>query len=106
TTLYKILVENPKIIVEISSHTDSKGDDEYNMKLSQRRAESVVNYLIKKGIEKERLHAKGYGETKPIAPNVNPDGSDNPEGRAKNRRTEFKIIGILPTKYSDVLYEE
>ena len=93
TTIYKILSENEKLIVEISSHTDNKGNDKYNLKLSQKRAESVVDYLISKGIDKKRLIAKGYGETKPIAPNTNPDGSDNPEGRQANRRTEFKVIG-------------
>ncbi len=94
STLYPILRDNPKLIVEISSHTDSKGNDNYNKKLSQKRAESVVNYLTQeKGIDPARLVAKGYGESKPIAPNTNPDGSDNPEGRAKNRRTEFKVIG-------------
>lgn len=104
-TLYKLLMDNPRIIVEISSHTDSVSSDEYNMKLSQKRAESVVKYLISKGIEKERLVAKGYGESKPIAPNTNPDGTDNPEGRQKNRRTEFKIIGSID-QYSKVIYEE
>ncbi len=104
-TVYKLMLENPRIIVEISSHTDSVSSDEFNMKLSQKRAESVVKYLISKGIEKERLVAKGYGETKPIAPNTNPDGSDNPEGRQKNRRTEFRIIGSLD-QYSKILYEE
>ncbi|MGZ3885776.1 MAG: hypothetical protein ACXVDL_16135, partial [Bacteroidia bacterium] len=48
-----------------------------------------------KGIRKQRLLAKGYGESKPVAPNDNPDGSDNPEGRALNRRTDFRIIGHL-----------
>ncbi|PLW99541.1 MAG: hypothetical protein C0594_16910 [Marinilabiliales bacterium] len=93
TTIFFLLENNPELIVEISSHTDSKGNDEYNQKLSQKRAESVVQYLIEKGIEEERLLAKGYGETQPIANNTNPDGSDNEEGRAKNRRTEFKVIG-------------
>ncbi|HEY4797723.1 MAG TPA: OmpA family protein, partial [Bacteroidia bacterium] len=95
STILKILNDNPDIIVEISSHTDSKGSDEYNMRLSQKRAESVVDYLTRKGISKDRLRAKGYGETMPIAPNNKPDGSDNPEGREKNRRTEFKIIGKI-----------
>lgn len=95
TTILRLMQDNPQIIVEISSHTDSKGNDNYNMKLSQRRAESVVEYLTSKGIQKERLKAQGYGETKHIAPNDNPDGSDNPEGRALNRRTDFKIIGKL-----------
>lgn len=88
-----LLNENPTIIVEIGSHTDSKGSDDYNKKLSQRRAESVLKYLTAKGIDKKRLKAKGYGETVPIAPNENPDGTDNPEGRQMNRRTVFKIVG-------------
>ena len=100
TTLYKILVFNPDIIVEVSSHTDDKGTDDYNLKLSQKRAESVVNYMISKGIDKSRIKAIGYGESSPIAPNKNENGSDNPEGRAKNRRTDFKIIGTI-TNYGD-----
>jgi outer membrane protein OmpA-like peptidoglycan-associated protein len=95
TTVLALMIANPELIVEIQSHTDSKGGDVYNMKLSQKRAESVVNYLTSKGISPKRLVAKGYGESKPVAPNENPDGSDNPEGRAKNRRTDFKIIGKL-----------
>ncbi len=104
-TVYKIMMENPRIVVEISSHTDSVSSEEYNIKLSQKRAESVVNYLIDKGIDKERLVAKGYGKSKTIAPNSNPDGSDNPAGRQKNRRTEFRIIGSLD-QYSKIIYEE
>lgn len=105
STLLIILKEAPDIVIELSSHTDSKGDDDYNMELSQNRAESVVEYLIKKGIDKKRLVAKGYGETKPIAPNEFPDGSDNPDGRQKNRRTEFRVIGTLQ-QYSEIIYEE
>ncbi len=105
TTLLKILIANPRIIVEIGSHTDSKGDDNYNLKLSQRRAESVVKYLISKGIDKDRLSAKGYGESVAIAKNENADGSDNPEGRQMNRRTEFKIIGSLD-QYSKIIYQK
>jgi outer membrane protein OmpA-like peptidoglycan-associated protein len=77
------------------AHTDSKGTDAYNLKLSQKRAESVVKYLLSKGIAPGRLKAKGYGETMPVVPNSNPDGTDNPLGRAKNRRTDFKIIGVI-----------
>ena len=95
TTIFEILTLNPEVIVEIGSHTDSKGSDAYNMKLSQQRAESVVKYLRKRGISKERIVAKGYGEERPIAPNQHEDGSDNPEGRAKNRRTEFRVIGEI-----------
>ena len=94
-SLFIIMQEISSVKVEISSHTDNKGKDEYNLELSQRRAQSVVDYLIQKGIDKARLVAKGYGETKPIAKNVNPDGSDNEKGRAKNRRTEFKFLGNL-----------
>lgn len=92
--LVDILVDNPDIIIELSSHTDSVDTESYNMRLSQRRAESAVNYIIQAGISPDRLIAKGYGESMPIAPNSKPDGSDNPEGRAKNRRTEFKVIRI------------
>jgi OmpA-OmpF porin, OOP family len=95
TTVLRLMENNPELIIEIQSHTDGKGSDSYNMKLSQKRAESVVKYLISKGISPERLKAQGYGESQPIAPNENPDGSDNPEGRAKNRRTAFKIIGVV-----------
>lgn len=93
STLLIILKDSPNIIVELLSHTDSVSSEQFNLKLSQRRAESVVNYLIEKGIEKTRLIPKGYGESRPIAPNTNTDGTDNPEGRALNRRTEFKVIG-------------
>jgi len=73
------------------------------MGLSERRAAASVNYLISKGIAQERLTAKGYGETRPIAKNTNPDGTDNPAGRQLNRRTEFRIleIGIMPAKKED-----
>ena len=103
TTIYEILIENPHIIIELSSHTDSEGTDDYNESLSQKRAESVVNYLVKKGIPKKRLTPKGYGESKPRVPNKNDDGSDNPESRAKNRRTEFKVIGEMDV---EVNYKE
>jgi len=94
-TLIKLLTEIPNIKVEISSHTDNVGDEKYNMSLSKLRAENVAQYLTNKGINKDRLTIIGYGESDPIAPNQNADGSDNPKGRDKNRRTEFKIIGTL-----------
>jgi outer membrane protein OmpA-like peptidoglycan-associated protein len=90
--LAKMLMDNPNIHIEVSGHTDSKGDDNYNRRLSEARAQNVVNYLASKGVEKERLTAVGYGEAMPVAPNKNDDGSDNPEGREKNRRTEYKVI--------------
>jgi OmpA-OmpF porin, OOP family len=91
----------PAGIIEIGSHTDSIGTDLYNMKLSQKRSESIVSYLISKGISGDRLVAKGYGMRIPIAPNTNDDGSDNPEGRQLNRRTEIKVVGEIPTLYSN-----
>lgn len=90
--LKKLMNDFPAIQIEISGHTDSKGNDDYNLNLSQDRATAVVEYLIEHGIQSNRLIARGAGENFPIAPNENPDGSDNPEGRALNRRTEFKII--------------
>ena len=92
--LVTLLNDNTDLKIEMGSHTDSVASDAYNIQLSQRRAESTVNYLIQKGIDPGRLVAKGYGESKPIARNTNSDGSDNPEGRQRNRRTEFKILEI------------
>lgn len=85
--LTKLLEVNPKMRIEISSHTDNVGSAAYNEKLSTNRALSVVNYLVdKKGIKKDRLEYKGYGFREPIAPN------DTDQGRQLNRRTEFKIL--------------
>lgn len=81
------LKENGTIRIELGGHTDNQGSAEYNEKLSLERAKSVHNYLISKGIDKERINYKGYGESQPIATN------ETEEGRALNRRTEFKIIG-------------
>ncbi len=81
-----LMKENPALKVEIASFTDNKGSAEYNAKLSQARAQSVVDYLITNGIDKGRLVAKGYGKDNPIATN------DTDEGRQMNRRTEFKIL--------------
>ena len=61
----KLLNENPNVTIELSAHTDCRGSDQYNERLSQQRAQNVVNYLIQHGIEKERLTPKGYGESKP-----------------------------------------
>ena len=89
--LVLILQKNKHIGVELSSHTDSKGTIESNMELSQRRADAAINYVIAKGISKDRLIAKGFGESMPVASNLI-NGQDNPDGRAKNRRTEFKVV--------------
>ncbi|SDG04621.1 OmpA family protein [Chitinophaga filiformis] len=90
--LVAMLKKYPAIVIELSAHTDSKGSNELNEKLSEARAKSCVDYLVGQGIDASRLQSKGYAATRPIAPNTNPDGSDNPEGRARNRRTEFRII--------------
>ena len=84
--LYKLLVDVPTIKIEISGHTDNKGSASYNQGLSERRAKSVVDYLVARGISIDRLTFIGYGLAQPIATN------DTEEGRALNRRTEFKII--------------
>jgi len=92
TKLIPILHDKPGIRIEISAHTDNKGNNSYNQELSQKRAESVMNYIISKGIDQKRLEAVGYGESRPIEPNEFEDGNDNPEGRSRNRRVEMKII--------------
>ncbi|HEY9006873.1 MAG TPA: OmpA family protein [Ohtaekwangia sp.] len=92
--LVQLLIDNPEIKIELGSHTDSIDTEDYNLRLSQRRAESAVNYIVQHGIAPDRIVAKGYGESKPIARNTNPDGTDNPVGRQRNRRTEFKILAV------------
>ncbi len=81
--IVKLLQQNASLKVEIQGHTDDQGSDEHNMTLSDNRARTVLQYLTLFGIAPERLTAKGYGETTPVAPN------DTPEGRAKNRRVEL-----------------
>lgn len=83
---------NKKAKIEISGHTDSKGSEDYNLHLSKQRAEAIVSYLASKGVSRSRLRAVGYGEGQPVAPNEKPDGTDDPEGRAKNRRTEIRFM--------------
>lgn len=90
--LIPFLKLHPNDNVQIASHTDDVGSKKYNENLSQKRADYVVKYLISKGIEPKRLEAKGYGESKPITPNLNPDGTGNEMGRSLNRRTEFFLI--------------
>lgn len=101
-TLLELMQKAPDLIIEVGSHTDSVGNSEYNKKLSQQRADNVVNYLISKGVERKRLTAVGYGAEKPVANNFNPDGSDNSQGREKNRRTEFRVTGTLSSKTDDI----
>jgi outer membrane protein OmpA-like peptidoglycan-associated protein len=82
--------------VQVNGHTDSRGDTAYNQDLSERRARAVVDHLVEAGVEPGRLSAQGFGETQPVAPNQRDDGSDNPEGRAQNRRVEVVIEGVDP----------
>lgn len=82
----KLLKENPKIEIEMSAHTDSKGSDEYNFRLSDNRARSVMEYILSKGIDAGRITSKGYGESMPVSEN------ETDEGRQLNRRVEFKIL--------------
>ena len=81
--------------VRIEGHTDAKGDDAYNQRLSERRAESVRQWFARNGLSDLSFSSKGFGETRPIAPNAKPDGGDDPEGRQKNRRVEI-VIGKSP----------
>lgn len=87
--LVQILKDNPAIRIELSSHTDARSSDAYNLDLSQRRAESAVNYMVSQGIAADRLVAKGYGETQLIIENAQTE-----EEHQVNRRTEFKVIEI------------
>ena len=89
--LVPYMLKHTEIKVVIASYTDSKGSEEYNKNLSQLRAQNVVDYLVEMGVNKNMLKAIGHGENNPIEPNEMPDGTDNPEGRKANRRTEFII---------------
>jgi OmpA-OmpF porin, OOP family len=84
--LAEVMLLKTTLVIEIAGHTDNTGTSDINKKLSQDRADAVRNYLIKKGIAANRLTAKGYGDTEPIADNT------TDEGKAKNRRTEVRII--------------
>lgn len=87
------LTKNPDVLIEVIGHTDAMGSDSYNMKLATKRANAAVEYLVKKGIDKDRITTViSKGEKEPAAPNANPDGSDNPVNRQKNRRVIFKVV--------------
>lgn len=87
--LVKLLQDNPSIRIELSSHTDARSSDAYNLDLSQRRAQSAVDYIVSKGISADRLVAKGYGESQLIIKDAQTE-----EEHQVNRRTEFKVIEI------------
>ncbi|WP_313013440.1 OmpA family protein [Brevundimonas sp.] len=85
----ELLKSYPRAQVSIGGHTDAKGDDAYNEGLSLRRARAVADRL--QGPAGRSLKAEGFGERRPVAPNVRPDGADDPAGRQKNRRVEIRI---------------
>ena len=81
-----------KLPLELEGHTDSVGSDDYNDDLSQKRAKSVAAWLVHRGgVAPARITTRGFGEARPVAPNTKPDGSDNPDGRQKNRRVELRL---------------
>jgi outer membrane protein OmpA-like peptidoglycan-associated protein len=86
TELTRLLKDNPSMLIEICGHTDSTGSREYNLELSRKRAESVMNHLVMQGIDSKRLSVRGFGDSRPVADN------DTEEGRSKNRRTEVRIL--------------
>lgn len=88
-----LLRRNDDALFAIYGHTDGLGGTIYNLHLSQQRARAVRNYLVGAGIAEDRLVYRGYGASRPIAPNTAADGTDNPQGRALNRRVEFAVVG-------------
>lgn len=82
----EMMQKNPTIRIQLGGHTDNVGNEAANLKLSEQRAKAVYDYLIRQGVSAERMSYKGYGQTQPVADN------DTPEGRRKNRRTEFTIV--------------
>ena len=84
--LYDEMVKNPTMKIEVAGHTDNVGDDKVNLNVSQKRANSIKEYLVQKGIAEKRVIAKGYGETSPLADNA------TEEGRTRNRRIEIRML--------------
>jgi outer membrane protein OmpA-like peptidoglycan-associated protein/Tol biopolymer transport system component len=92
--LIGVMKKYPDLLVELTGHSDAVGADEYNIRLSKRRAESVAQYLIEHGISADRITAKGIGEAQPVAINRYEDGSDSPEGRRLNRHVSIKLSNL------------
>lgn len=102
--LVSMLQETPNVIIQINSHTDTRGRADYNLRLSQRRAQSVVDYLTQHGISSDRLFAKGYGETQPVVVNATTD-----DEHQLNRRTSFRVLAVLEkasSKMPDIKYDQ
>ena len=88
----EVIKQYPRAAVAIDGYTDAKGADPYNLRLSDKRAAAVKSWLVQKGgVNGKQIKTKGWGKANPVAPNTNPDGSDNPEGRQKNRRVEITV---------------
>jgi len=90
--VYKLMTDYPDLYIEVIGHTDSKGSPMYNLMLSARRANAVVEYLVNKGIDEKRFVVRGMGSLVSFAANTNPDGSDNPNGRKLNRRASIRVF--------------
>ena len=94
--LYDIMIDNPTIVIELAAHTDSRDTDQRNMVLSQKRAQSCVNYLIEKGIARDRMTAKGYGESKPKITDAQiarmSSTAEKEAAHQQNRRVEFSVL--------------
>ncbi len=103
--VYKLMIDYPDLYIEVIGHTDSKGSPMYNLMLSARRANAVVEYLVNKGIDEKRFVVRGMGSLVSFAANTNPDGSDNPHGRKLNRRASIRVFNPnknLKIEYVDV----
>lgn len=96
--IYILMRKFPEIDIELTGHTDARGDSEYNMRLSQERSQSVADFLISSGIDEQRISIKAAGESDPIAINQYEDGSDAPEGRRLNRHVSIKITNLSSDK--------
>ena len=96
------MFKNLTLIIEVGNHCDTQAPDHYSMNLTQKRADAIVDYLVSKGIAKERLVAKGYHDSKPIIPEEKIDHlktkNEIENAHKQNRRTEFKIIGFVTTE--------
>jgi outer membrane protein OmpA-like peptidoglycan-associated protein len=88
----EIIKQYPRASISIDGYTDAKGADAYNLRLSDRRAAAVKSWLVQHGgVNGKQIKTKGWGKANPVASNTHPDGSDNPEGRQKNRRVEITV---------------
>ncbi len=104
-SIFEFMQKNPQLTLEVGYHTDSRTDESISWRPSESRAESMVDYLVRKGIDQERLYAKGYGDSEPIIDNKyieSLDAANREAAHAVNRRTEFKII--CTSLYSNLFY--